>query len=52
MVDKTVAKGEQGHYNVLGWRSWKLARVSLSTLAAESQAASEAADSLFCKITL
>ena len=46
MVDKTVAKGEQGHYNVLGWRSWKLARVSLSTLAAESQAASEAADSL------
>ena len=37
-VDKTVAKGEQGHYNVLDWRSWKLARVSRSTLAAESQA--------------
>ena len=51
MVDKTVAKGEQGHYNVLGWRSWKLARVSLSTLAAESQAASEAADSLLFTTT-
>ena len=46
MVDKTVAKGEQGHYNVLDWRPWKLARVSRSTLAAESRAASEAADSL------
>ena len=51
MVDKTVAKGEQGHYNVLDWRSWKLARVSRSTLAAESQAASEAADSLLFTTT-
>ena len=50
-VDKTVAKGEQGHYNVLDWRSWKLARVSRSTLAAESQAASEAADSLLFTTT-
>ena len=24
MVDKTVAQGEPGHYNVLDWRSWKL----------------------------
>ena len=46
MVDKTVAEGAEGHYNVLDWRSWKLARISRSTLAAESQAASEAADSL------
>jgi hypothetical protein len=51
MVDKTVAKGEQGHYNVLDWRSWKLARVSRSTLAAESQAASEAVDSLLFTTT-
>ena len=46
MVDKSVASGTQGHYNVLDWRSWKLARVSRSTLSAESQADSEAADSL------
>ena len=51
MVDKTVAKGAQGNYNVLDWRSWKLARVSRSTLAAESQAASEAADSLLFTTT-
>ena len=51
MVDKTVAKGEQGHYNVLDWGSWKLARVSRSTLAAESQAASEAVDFLLFTTT-
>ena len=46
MVHKDVAKGAEGHYNVIDWRSWKLARIARSTLAAESQAASEAADSL------
>ena len=44
MLDKAVAKGAEDHYNVLDWRSWKLARISRSTLAAESQAASKAAD--------
>ena len=46
MVNKDVANGEEGHYNVIDWRSWKLARVARSTLSAESQAASEAADAL------
>ena len=35
----------------MDWRSWKLARVSRSTLAAESQAASEAADTLLFAVT-
>ena len=56
MVHKDVANGApgqgiSGHYNVLDWRSWKLARVCRSTLAAESQAASEAADSLLFTTT-
>ena len=51
MVDKSVANGDQGNYNVLDWRSWKLARVSCSTLSAESRAASEAADSLLFTTT-
>ena len=46
MVNKTVTEGQEGHYNILDWRSWKLARVARSTLSAESQAASEAADAL------
>ena len=47
MCHKDVANGKcEGHYNVIDWRSWKLPRVSRSTLSAESQAASEAADSL------
>ena len=47
MCHRDVAEGKcEGHYNVLDWRSWKLPRVSRSTLSAESQAASEAADSL------
>ena len=32
--------------HVLDWRSWKLLRVARSTLSAESQGASEAADAL------
>ena len=56
MVHKDVANGApgqgiSGHYNVLDWRSWKLARVCRSTLAAESQAASEAADALLFTTT-
>ena len=47
MCHKDVADGKcEAHYNVLDWRSWKLPRVARSTLSAESQAASEAADSL------
>ena len=41
MVDRTTAEGAEGHYNVVDWRSWKLARISRSTFSAESQAASE-----------
>ena len=51
MVDRATAEGAEGHYNVVDWRSWKLARISRSTLAAESQAASEAADSLLFTCT-
>ena len=46
MVNKEVAGGEEGFYNVIDWRSWKLARIARSTLSAKSQAASEAADAL------
>eukprot|EP00435_Cladocopium_sp_Y103_P031716 s2023_g8.t1 len=47
MTSRGVAQdGAEGNYVVLDWRSWKLARVARSTLSAESQAASEAADSL------
>ena len=45
-MNKKVAEGEEGWYNVLDWRSWKLPRVARSTLSAESQGASEAADAL------
>ena len=40
-------KGEAGPYHVLDWRSFKLNRVSRSTLSAEGQAASEAADAIY-----
>ena len=46
MADGKPGTNSSGHYNVIDWRSWKLARVCRSTLAAESQAASEAADAL------
>ena len=48
MCHRDVADGKcEGRYNILDWRSWKLPRVArTSTLSAESQAASEAADSL------
>ena len=46
MVSREVAEGQAGHYVVVDWRSWKLQRVARSTLCAESQAASEAADAL------
>jgi hypothetical protein len=51
MVNKNVAEGTEGYYNILDWRSWKLARIARSTLAAESQAASEAADALLFTCT-
>ena len=38
--------GKEDFYNVLDWRSWKLARVARSSLSAESQTASESADAL------
>ena len=46
MVDKTVTSGDEGRYNLIDWRSWKLARVARSSLSAESQATAEAADAL------
>ena len=51
MTHRDVTSGGEGHYNIVDWRSWKLARVSRSTLAAESQAASEAADALLFATT-
>ncbi len=51
MVPKEVANGMAGHYVVVDWRSWKLQRVARSTLCAESQAASEAADALLYTTT-
>ena len=46
MVNKSVTDGEEGRYNLIDWRSWKLARVARSSLSAESQATAEAADAL------
>ena len=46
MVHHDVINGKEDNYNVLDWRSWKLARVARSSLSAESQAASESADAL------
>ena len=51
MVSKEVANGMAGHYVIVDWRSWKLQRVARSTLCAESQAASEAADALLYTVT-
>ena len=51
MVNKDIQEGAEGHYNLMDWRSWKLARVARSTLSAESQAASEAADALLFATT-
>ena len=45
MVNKSALEsGTASKYHILDWRSFKLARVARSTLAAEGQAASEAAD--------
>ena len=43
---RTVLEGTVCGYHLLDWRSFKLPRVARSTLAAEGQAASEAADCL------
>jgi hypothetical protein len=51
MVHRDVTTEGEGAYNVIDWRSWKLARVSRSTLAAESQAAGEASDALLFATT-
>eukprot|EP00435_Cladocopium_sp_Y103_P032566 s1782_g8.t1 len=51
MTHRDVTTGGEGCYNIIDWRSWKFARVSRSTLAAESQAASEAADALLFATT-
>ena len=42
-----VEKGVPGPYHVLEWRSFKLPRVARSTLSAEGQAASKAADAIY-----
>ena len=46
MVNKEIIAGAEGRYNLIDWRSWKLARVARSSLSAESQATAEAADAL------
>ena len=46
LVHNDVTTGSEGKYHLVDWRSWKLPRVARSSLAAESQAASEAADAL------
>ena len=46
MVNKKAAEHNEGWYNGLDGRSWKLASVARSTLSAESQRASEAAAAL------
>ncbi len=46
MVNRTTTDGDEGRYNLIDWRSWKLARVARSSLSAESQATAEAADAL------
>ena len=51
LVHKDVRMGSEGYYNVVDWRSWKLPRVARSSLSAESQAASEAADTLLYTCT-
>ena len=49
LVHHSVTTGQEGPYNLVDWRSWKLPRVARSCLSAESQAASEAADAmLYC----
>ena len=49
LVHHSVTTGQEGSYNLVDWRSWKLPRVARSSLSAESQAASEAADAmLYC----
>ena len=51
LVHKDVRMGSEGYYNVVDWRSWKLPRVARSSLSVESQAASEAADTLLYTCT-
>ena len=46
MTNHGVTQGQEGQYHLIDWRSWKLPRVARSSLAAESQAASEASDAL------
>ena len=46
LVHHSVTTGQEGSYHIVDWRSWKLPRVARSSLAAESQAASEASDAL------
>ena len=46
MVNRTITAGDEGRYNLIDWRSWKLARVARSSLSAESQPTAEAADAL------
>ncbi|CAJ1433599.1 unnamed protein product, partial [Effrenium voratum] len=46
MHKDAIEKGFESEYHILDWRSFRLPRVARSTLAAESQAAAEAADAL------
>ena len=46
MHKDAIEKGFESEYHILDWHSFRLLRVARSTLAAESQAAAEAADAL------
>ncbi len=46
LVSNVAFDDKAAEYVVLGWRSWRLTRVARSSLNAETQAATEAADSL------
>ena len=48
-VPPRLFEGESAEYSIIDWRSWKLDRVSRSSLNAETQAAATAVDVLeFC----
>jgi len=45
-ADNSILEGEEALTSILDWRSWKLTRVCRSSLAAETQAFTDALDQL------
>ena len=37
MVNRAITAGEEGRYNLIDWRSWKLARVARSSLSVRTK---------------